>query len=195
MTTNEWLIIAILILFIILYKMLQALFHSDPARTKGYLGEKFVIDLLNEWVTVENLQGKARFYKSLPFETQKIDVVFKNTFTHNIGIEVKYRTADNLRYLPMEHISRFHVDGNRQSSKQLYQYIKPKNMLGLYAFVFVKEDGAYLHFLPHYIIEGMIRQNKTSVRVEEIILHPNGYTWGDNNKTFFDYIRLEYQNQ
>ena len=176
-------------------------------QNKGQRGEIFVVDALNRWATENELQATAYQYKTPRNQIQKIDVCFDSTRYHNIGIEVKFRNIQNLYYLKMEHVSRHHLDGNRQSSKQLYEYILPNNLLGLYAFVFDDSENTNLYFLPHYILEKMILSGKETIRIEEIKSHPNGYAWcndnplyyGDimnhSNQTFSNYIETEFNNQ
>ncbi|WNY24399.1 hypothetical protein MmiHf6_17300 [Methanimicrococcus hongohii] len=195
MTTDGWLIIAIILLLLIFLWLAKPFFYLSLPHWKGYAGEKFVINTLNDWAYDNNLQAKARFYKTRLNQRQKIDLLLKIRTSQNVGIEVKSRNAENLHYFLMNHISRPHRDGSRQSSKQLYRYVKQKKILGLYAFVFVHDGYAHLHFLPHYIIEEMIRQKRMSVKVDEVISHPNGYAWREDNKAFLNYIEIEFQNQ
>lgn len=193
--SDYWLLlIGFIILGYILFRFFKPFFTTNTAQKKGYFGEKYVLDTLNHWAESNNLSAKARRYRSYG-DVQEIDLVFEYDSLYNVGIEVKYRTAENLRYLLMEHISRTHQNSDRQSSRQLYEYLHPNHMLGLYAFVFVRADDIQLHFLPHYILEEMIRQDKKSVRIEEIILHPHGYKWNYQNTDFIDYVKVEHDYQ
>jgi hypothetical protein len=205
-----WILISLLSigLILILIQFYQDIKNNpDDPYKKGLKGELFVIDTLNNWAKNNNLNAIAYQYETPEHQIQKIDVLLKSTNGHNIGIEVKFRNTQHLNYLKMEQISRFHKNGNRQSTKQFNNYILPNNLLGLYAFVFQNYETTNLYFLPHYIIEKMILTGKTTIRIDEIKSHPHTYEWyndplkihftiqNHNNQKFLDYIEKEFNNQ
>ena len=168
-------IIGIIILYF-LYWFFFKLDYSDDIIYKGILGEVNVLSSLENWILEKNINAKAYRYKTPKYETQAIDLLLDSTQFPSIGIEVKYRNIEHIQYLKLEHISRYHQNGNRQSTKQLYGYIQQTNRLGLYAFVFDTKNQTTIHFLPHYIIEKMIETNTDIVSIEEIVTHPHGYS-------------------
>lgn len=200
MTIYEWILIIIaLIAFYAIYKILKFFIWSDSSETDfftiGKHGENYVVDTLNSWAANHNLQAKAYLYETPANQIQKIDVIFESENHHTVGIEVKFRNVDPDAYLKMELLSRYHRDGYRQHSKQLYQYIKPNNFLGLYAFVIFYDGFPKLYFLPHYILDKMIQRNKEVLQVAEIISHPNSFIWNDFGTSFLYYIETEFNNQ
>jgi len=197
------LILAILILFgYCLYRLhingsnesTRSIYYDDM-RFKGIVGETFTLNVINEWISKNHINAQIYRYNTPKYETQAIDLVLNSNQFQNVGIEVKYRTINHIRYLRFEDISRFHLDGNRQSTKQLHEYIHPNNRLGLYAFVFVSGEKFWLYFLPHYILEQMIRQGKNIIYLNQITNHPHGYSWNKNSTDFINYIETEYKLQ
>ena len=161
---------------------------------KGAFGETYVIKTIQEWILENNIDAKIIPYNTPKYETQAIDLILNTYQFPPIGIEVKYRTIDHIQYLKFRDISRFHQDGSRQSTKQLFEYIYDSHRLGLYSFVFILNGKENLYFLPHYILE-QIMENYPIIYINQIINHPHGYHWTEQNTDFINYIKTEYINQ
>ena len=112
---------------------------------------------------------------------------------------MKFNNIDNKNYLKLDYLSRLHQDGNRQSTKQLFSFIAKTNRLGLYVFVFEKNNSHEIYFLPHYILENILKTTLDkgwhSIAVEKIKNHPHSYKWSGTNIAFIKYTEREYNYQ
>ena len=190
--------ILLLIIGFIILRILYWFFIELPDNdmiSKGIKGEYHVLNTLQNWISENNINAKTYLYNTPKNQIQAIDLLLDSYNFPNVGIEVKYRNVEHITYLKLEHISRYHQDGSRQSTKQLYGYIRQTNRLGLYAFVFVSNEETKLCFLPHYILEKMIRRGNETIYIYEILTHSHCHNWSGNNITFIRYIETEYQNQ
>ena len=197
MSTYTFILIFIAGIFILwlLYKLFIQSSNDSEMRLKGLAGEDYTKQVIDNWISKNNLDACIYAYNTPKYKTQAIDLVLDSECFQDVGIEVKYRTIEKISYLKFEHISRFHQDGNRQSTKQLFGYIRQTNRLGLYAFVFVSKNQPELYFLPHYILEKMMRRGIEVIYITQIIEHAHGYHWTGRNQHFIRYIENEYDNQ
>ena len=161
---------------------------------KGDEAEQLIIDILNEWSNQYDLVALA-YQLPLYNYHQHIDVLYDNSIFKNLGIEVKYRTIDRIEYFTFNNISRFDRNGFRQSTRQLFSFISKTDRLGLYAFVFLKNGTADVYFLPHYILQKMIDDNKHYITIKKIQQHPHSYWWDKKNTDFHLYVKYEFEQQ
>lgn len=168
---------------------------EDDMYTKGLLGEIFVLLELEKWAKENKINAEVKRCHPKYNEAQEIDLIFNIENHCNLGIEVKFRNADGITYLPIDYISRQHQDGNRQSTKQLFNFVYNSDRLGLYAFVLNYSTGRELIFLPHYVLEKIIKSNIPVIYINSLKMNPHSLNWNKNNELFLDYIKKEYYNQ
>jgi hypothetical protein len=201
MSSFEWFLlfsVFILIFSFMCYfigKSKSPLANKTENMRKGNDAEDLVVECLTNWTKDNSIPARVyRYPASLEFH-QHIDIIFDSPVMENLGIEVKFRTIHNgVRELKLDDICHMNSNGTRQTTNQLYSYIKNSGRLGLYAFIFRRNGVDSLYFLPHYILQQIISKKWNMIYVSHITKHPNSYSWSDNSD-FSDYVSREFELQ
>ena len=199
MSFFEW-IALILFLFLVIGALCfifgKFRWNGNESKRKGNDAENTVVESLIEWSKEHQIRSFVyRFPASLEFH-QHIDIIFDSPIMENLGIEVKFRTIhEGFEELKVDDICHMNSNGKRQTTNQLYGYIRNTGRLGLYAFIFRRNDIYSLYFLPHYVLQQIIYWKWDKIYISHITKHPNSYNWTRDNSDFSAYISREFENQ
>jgi len=192
------LISAGVVISLIVIKFLIKRYGQSESFAKGDAGEQRVVEMLNGWSQERgfiSMAYKCPVEKIQSIYHQHIDILCDSPDFINLGIEVKYRTTDQIEFLHFDSISKFDSSGARQTTRQLFDFISNTGRLGLYAFILKDKSGTNVYFLPHFVLQQMIDTGKYYITIKKIKTHSLSYQWEDGNKDFHQYAENQYQLQ